>query len=136
MWSTAIHDLNSERGKKEQRNERWSSKRQVRSRSWKILPSSPKNQHGMLQYAGPPEMSTPRWKSHLFSLQQINRNKSLIVEGEVFTDSKFLVSNSVICWWKNNQLLQDMGFGQYKCSQEALQNTDGEEFTIPMVSPT
>lgn len=65
-----------------------------------------------------------------------NRNKSLTVEGEVFTDSKFLVSNSVICWWENNQLLQDTGFGQYKCSQEALQSTDGEEFTIPMVSPT
>lgn len=38
-----------------------------------------------------PEMSIPGGNLTCFPF---NRNKSLIVEGEIFTDSKFLVSNS------------------------------------------
>lgn len=133
MWSTATRDPNSRRGKKEQRNERWSSKRQVRIRSWKTLPSSPKPSMARSNMQGPGNAYPPGGNLTCFPF---NRNKSLIVEGEVFIDSKFLVSNSMICWGENNQLLQDTGFRQYKCSQEALQSTDREEFTISMNSPT
>lgn len=45
-----------------------------------------------------PEISTPGGGG--LTCFPFNRNKSLTVEGEVFIDSKFLVSNSMIYWGK------------------------------------
>lgn len=109
------------RRKKEQKNERQSSKRQVRIRSWKTQNNAPtcapKPQHPVHQYAGTRKCRPLNGNLTCFPF---NRNKSPIVEGAVFIGSKFSVSNSMMYWGVcvggNNQLLQDTGFRQCKCS--------------------
>lgn len=125
------------RRKKEQKNERQSSKKQVRIRSWKTQnnapPCAPKPQHPVHQYAGTRKCRPLNGNLTCFPF---NRNKSPIVEGAVFIGSKFSVSNSMMYWGVCGGEQPAFTRHRIQAMQMLLRSTVkcrdvGEEFTTP-----